>query len=153
MENPVLQELLSRIEAWNIQAESDLPDTLLPVLESEEARQALAEVIIDLFQRWHLQEPDQAALLGRRDKGEILQQNILPREPKLLQRVGHLLGIARALKELYPYTPAARDHWVWRVNSKLANRMPLEVMLTEGLPGIRRIRTLLEKAVRTGQLL
>jgi hypothetical protein len=105
-----------------------------------------------LFQQWQLHEFNQAELLGCRDMGEILRQKILPQNPDMLQRVGHLLGIARALRALYPYTPTAREHWVWRVNENLANKMPLEVMLAEGLPGIRRVRAQLENAVKAGHM-
>lgn len=152
METSFLQKLLSSLEALGVDAESGLPETLLHRLESEESRQALTELIIELFQQWNVHGLNQAQLLGCRDLGDVLQKNILPQEPEVLQRVGHLLGIARALKVLYPYTPTVRDHWVWRENQNLANKIPMEVMLAEGLPGIRRVRALLEKAVKAGGL-
>lgn len=143
-----LAQKLEELGYWEIKG---LPDTLLPELESAETRQALAEVIIAVLDRWEVHVDNQAELLGRRDMGPILREKELPFDADLLQRVGNLLGIERALKTLYPYTPTARDQWVWQPNESLDGLPPLQVMLEEGLLGIRRVRKLLESQVRTGQ--
>jgi len=153
MKIPFLDKLLSNIELRLNHGDAAPAETLLTQLESRESRQAMAEVVLALFERWELHAVNQAELLGCATVKPIMQQKILPQDAGMLQRVGHLLAIGRALKALYPYAPAERDQWVRRAHEKLGGNTPLEVMLSDGLSGIRRVRDLVEMSLKDGNRL
>jgi hypothetical protein len=151
MKKTLLEKLFDDLEAWSLKGETALPETQLPGLTSDEALQALAEVVMALFQQWKVHGVNQAALLGRPEIDDLINKGGLPRDKELLERIGHLMAISRGLKRLYPYAPTVRDHWVWRHHEALAKKTPMEVMLAEGLSGMRRVRALLEQQLEGGR--
>lgn len=116
--------------------------TLLPEVHSPETRQALAEAVLAVLDGWGVHPAKQAELLGLADTAPLRQGQPLPADPAVLKRVGHLLGIERALKRLYPDDPASRHAWLMLPASELGGLPPLRVML-DGVEGIKRVRALL----------
>jgi hypothetical protein len=121
-------------------------DTFLPELHTPEARKAVAELLLAVFQRWALHEVKQAELLGMDDIAALQRGEPLPELYDTLERAGLILAIDRSLGRLYAGDRVLRDGWVTFPNSALGGLTPLTVMLG-GLDGIRRIRHLLQ----TGQ--
>ena len=122
-----------------------MTDTLLPQLEDPEARAALVEVIFALFERWHMHELNQARLLGV-DSVPDIKRNKFPEDAsRVLEHIGQLLAIDRALLKFFPYEPTARDQWIFVPQPKLENETPLTIMLEQGIEGIRKVRELLEE--------
>jgi len=117
--------------------------TLLPELHSPETRQALAGAVLAVLDGWGIHPAKQAALLGLTDMAPLKQGQPLPDEPSVLERAGHLLGIERALKRLYPDDPASRHASLMLPLAELGGQPPLLVMLG-GVDGIKRVRALLE---------
>lgn len=121
-----------------------MTDTLLPELQTPEARRAVAELLLALFRRWALHESKQAELLAM-DNIEALQRGEpLPENHETLERAGLILAIDRSLQQRYPEDHETRDIWVVYPNSALGGLSPLTVMLG-GLEGIRRIRRMLSR--------
>ena len=114
-------------------------------LGSKESREALAKMISQLFDHWGISTADQCALLGlaptsrmtlaRYRKGSPLDNSI-----DLLGRVGHLLGIHKALRIILPHNRDLVYKWPTAPNSTFAGKMPLEIMRSgyEGLLAVRR---------------
>lgn len=124
-------------------------ETLLPSLKGKQARKALAEAVIVIFDRWQLTEADQATLLGLTDPAEVFRYREgmpLPDDPDLLERVGHLLAIYRALQRIYGREPVLCDRWMLAKDLLLGQRSPLEVVRLEGLEGLKAIRRSLERS-------
>ena len=119
-------------------------ETLLPQLQDPEARKAVSEVLIALFDRWQLHELNQAQLLGLDNISSLRRDKILPDTPAVLERVGHLLAIDRALLKQYPYRSGYRDRWVTIPSDSFNGESPLQIMLTRGIEGIREIQEHLE---------
>jgi hypothetical protein len=79
-----------------------------PDIHSPKSRAALAKMTTRLFSLWQLPTGDQAALLGLSDasrstlaryrKGAALDDSV-----DLLGRVGHILGIHKALRIIFPH--------------------------------------------------
>ena len=122
-----------------------MTDTLLPQLKDPEARAALVEAIFALFERWHVHELNQARLLGVDSVSEIKRNKFPDDASQVLENIGQLLAIDRALFKFFPYEPTARDQWVFVPQSKLGNETPFAIMLEQGLEGIRKVRELLEE--------
>jgi hypothetical protein len=110
-----------------------------------ENRTALAKMVIRLFDHWALPTADQAALLGfatgsrstlaRYRKGSPLDDNV-----DLLGRVGHLLGIHKALRIIFPHNRDLVYRWVITPNRRFGGKCPVEIMRNgyEGLLAVRR---------------
>nr|WP_320050504.1 antitoxin Xre-like helix-turn-helix domain-containing protein [uncultured Desulfuromonas sp.] len=110
-------------------------------LHSIETRRDLAKLITKLFEHWQLNNEDQAALLGlspkstntlrRYRRGEPLANNI-----DLLDRVGHLLGIHKSLRLLYPRNRNLAYQWIRLPNKKFDDKSPLEIMKDRRFRGL-----------------
>jgi hypothetical protein len=122
-----------------------LPEPALPDLRTRESRTQLAKLIVALLDHWQLGTADQALLLGlsadsrstlaRYRRGEPLADSA-----DLLARAGHLLGIHKALRILFPHDRDLAYRWVSAPNRRFGERAPLEIMKQgfEGLLAVRR---------------
>lgn len=127
------------------------PVTTTPVdaasidVRSEASRTDLARVVTSLFAKWGLDNEAQLQLLGLSPESRKLLpayragERALPNQVDLLARVGHLLGIHKAMRFLFPEDEELRFGWVRRRNAMLDHATPLEVMLDEGFLGIARV--------------
>ena len=75
---------------------------------TRDERVVLAKAITRLFERWQLTAADQLMLLGLNESNRIALQRYargeaLAANRDLLERAGHLLGIHKSLKLLYPH--------------------------------------------------
>jgi transcriptional regulator with XRE-family HTH domain len=102
-------------------------------------------MIVRLFEHWSLPAPDQAALLGLSAGSRATVARYRKGEPfgdsaDLLARAGHLLGIHKALRILFPHDRDLAYRWVSARNRRFGDRAPLEVMKQgfEGLLAVRR---------------
>ena len=114
-------------------------------LRQRKNREKLARMLVTLLEHWKLPPTDQAALLGlsaqsrttvaRYRRGEPLADNA-----DLLSRAGHLLGIHKALRILFPHDRDLAYHWVCGPNRRFGERAPLDIMKQgfEGLLAVRR---------------
>ena len=114
-------------------------------LGSKASRESLAKMIARLFDHWGLSTSDQCALLGlaptsrmtltRYRKGSPLENSV-----DLIGRVGHLLGIHKALRIMFPHNRDLVYTWVTAPNATFTGKPPLEIMRSgyEGLLAVRR---------------
>ena len=123
--------------------------TLLPELHDKEARQAIAESVLSLLQRWNLHEINQSELLGLPSIVEVYQRKLQTANAETMTRIGHILAIDRALQKRFPHEPARRDQWIFSPNMSLNDETPLSTMLKSGLPGILLVRNLIESQQQT----
>ena len=117
-------------------------------LHQRQNRERLARMVVKLFDHWQLSAPDQASLLGlspasratvaRYRNGEPLADNT-----DLLARAGHLLGIHKALRILFPHDRDLAYRWVSTPNHRFGDRKPLET-LKQGYEGILAVRRYLD---------
>lgn len=121
-----------------------------PRLDAEQTRKDLARVVTAPFEKWHLEDEEQLALLGLDGKSRhVLSQYrsgecVLPNNPDTLDRVTYLLGIHGGLRLLFPEGEAIRFGWVRMRNRALDGRTALDVMLREGLVGVARVARLVD---------
>ncbi|MSQ53036.1 MAG: DUF2384 domain-containing protein [Betaproteobacteria bacterium] len=111
-------------------------------------RERLAKMVVRLFVRWQLAAPDQASLLGlspdsratlaRYRKGEPLADST-----DLLARAGHLLGIHKALRIIFPHDLDLAYRWISTPNRRFGGRAPLETLM-QGYEGILAVRRYLD---------
>jgi uncharacterized protein (DUF2384 family) len=112
---------------------------------------ALARMIMALFDHWQLSTEDQATLLGlaagnraalaRYRKGEAIGSS-----RDQYERVGHLLGIHKNLRLLFPANRDLAYRWMSTPNRAFEHRTPVEVVREWGFAGLLVLRTYLDRA-------
>lgn len=133
-----------------MEAQEAVPDYAAPAeLRSRAARERLARLVVQLLDHWQLAPADQATLLGlspqsrstvaRYRKGEPLADSA-----DLLSRAGHLLGIHKALRIMFPHDLDLAYRWVGAPNRRFNDAAPLEVMKKHGYEGILAVRRYLD---------
>jgi hypothetical protein len=117
-------------------------------LHARSSREGLARMVVALLDHWDLAPNDQAVLLGlspqsrstiaRYRRGEPLADNA-----DLLARAGHLLGIHKALRILFPHDRDLAYRWVSTPNRRFGTS-PLDLMKRHGYEGILAVRRYLD---------
>lgn len=111
---------------------------------SDEERIRLAELVMSIFDEWHLDPAQQLSLLGLpedtkpRELTRYRRGTPFPQEEALLARAKHVLGIQESLHVVFPLNPQMPIFWLNNRN-RYFKMAPLHVMLDEGLPGMNRV--------------
>jgi len=115
---------------------------------SREARGRLAAMVTQLLGHWQLPATEQAVLLGlstgsrstlaRYRSGEPLADN-----RDLLERAGHLLGIHKSLRMLFPHDLDLAHRWMTQPNRQLGAR-PVDLVIEHGFEGLLAVRRYLD---------
>jgi len=118
-------------------------------LTKQDSRKKLATLAIRLFEKWDLATAEQLDLLGlsptsRKMLGDYRKGNALPNSRDMLDRIGWLLSIHKALRLLYPKNENIRYTWVKRRNQLLNNQRPLDIMQEQGIIGLAKVSRYLD---------
>ena len=118
-------------------------------LRDRTSREKLAKMIVALLDRWALAPADQAALLGLSAQSRSTVARYRRGEPladsaDLLARAGHLLGIHKALRILFPQDRDLAYRWVSAPNRRFGGAAPVEIMKRHGYEGILAVRRYLD---------
>jgi hypothetical protein len=108
-------------------------------------------MVMTLLDHWKLSTEDQAALLGiaasnraalaRYRKGEAIGTS-----RDQYERVGHLLGIHKNLRLLFPHNRDLAYRWMSTRNKAFDNLSPVEVVKEWGFAGLLMVRSYLDRA-------
>lgn len=117
-------------------------------LQAREGRRRLTRMVLALFDRWGLSTAEQAALLGLSPDNRATIARYRRGEPfgesrDLIERAGHLLGIHKSLRILFPHDRDLAYGWVKAPNRRLGAR-PLEIMIARGFEGLLAVRRYLD---------
>ena len=114
-------------------------------------RGALAKMVMTLLDHWKLTTEDQAALLGiaasnraaltRYRKGEAIGTS-----RDQFERVGHLLGIHKNLRLLFPQNRDLAYRWMSTRNKAFDNLTPVDIVKEWGFAGLLMVRAYLDRA-------
>ena len=114
-------------------------------------RGALARMVMSLFDHWKLSTEDQAALLGIASGNRAALTRYRKGEPignsrDQYERVGHLLGIHKNLRLLFPHNRELAYRWMSTRNRAFDNLTPVELIREAGFAGLLIIRAYLDRA-------
>jgi transcriptional regulator with XRE-family HTH domain len=106
-------------------------------------------MVVSLLDHWNLTPNDAAVLLGLSTQSRSTIARYRRGEPladsaDLLARAGHLLGIHKALRILFPHDRDLAYAWVTTPNRRFGDVAPLEVMKRHGYEGILAVRRYLD---------
>ena len=116
---------------------------------SQKTRVVLARAVSRIFNIWEVGAAEQLVLLGLSPGNRSALARYARGEPfaasrDLLDRAGHLLGIYKSLKLLYPRNPEIVKLWMTSANRKFHGGTPVEVVSRFGLPGLTMVRGTLD---------
>lgn len=117
-------------------------------LSSRDARGRLARMVTRLLEHWRLAAIEQAALLGLSTGSRSTLARYREGEPladsrDLLDRAGHLLGIHKSLRILFPYDRDLAYGWMTQFNQRLGAR-PVDLIIEQGFEGLLAVRRYLD---------
>ena len=115
---------------------------------SRHARSRLAVMVTKLLDLWKLSTAEQSALLGLSTTSRSTLARYREGEPladsrDLLDRAGHLLGIHKSLRILFPYDRDLAYGWMTQFNRRLGAR-PVDLISERGFEGLLAIRRYLD---------
>jgi hypothetical protein len=105
-------------------------------------------MVTRLLEHWTLSAVQQAAVLGLSPGSRSTLARYRAGEPladsrDLLDRAGHLLGIHKSLRLLFPHDRDLAYRWMTQPNRRLGTR-PLDVVLEHGFEGLLSVRRYLD---------
>ena len=118
---------------------------------ASEDRGALAKMVMKLLDHWNLSTEDQAALLGLATSNRAALSNYRSGKPigssrDQFERVGHLLGIHKNLRLLFPQNRDLAYRWMSTRNKAFDNLTPVDVVKEWGFAGLLMVRGYLDRA-------
>lgn len=118
---------------------------------STQDRGSLAKMVMALLDHWRLTTEDQAALLGLASNNRTALIRYRKGEPigtsrDQYERVGHLLGIHKNLRLLFPQNRDLAYRWMSTRNKAFDNFTPVEVIKEWGFTGLLMVRSYLDRA-------
>jgi hypothetical protein len=121
-----------------------------PDIGTAEDRGALARMVMTLLDHWKLSTEDQTALLGLSASNRATLSRYRKGEPiganrDQYERVGHLLGIHKNLRLLFPQNRDLAYSWMTSRNRAFDNRTPVEVVKEWGFAGLLMVRGYLDR--------
>lgn len=105
----------------------------------------LSQEAFYILAAWKINPHQQANLLGISNLEQFLiyRNSTLPNTEEVLLRAQLLISIDRIICLSFPHAPQLGRLWITTPSPILSNRNPLEVMLEEGLAGIKQIHAVL----------
>ncbi len=115
---------------------------------SRDARSRLAAMVTKLLDHWNLTAVEQSTLLGLSTTSRSTLARYREGEPladsrDLLDRAGHLLGIHKSLRILFPYDRDLAYGWMTQFNRRLGAR-PVDLIAERGFEGLLAVRRYLD---------
>jgi hypothetical protein len=115
---------------------------------SRESRGRLAGMVTRLLDHWQVSATEQAELLGLSAGSRSTLARYRAGEPfadnrDLLDRAGHLLGIHKSLRLLFPHDRELAYRWMTQPNRRFGAR-PVDLVIERGFEGLLAIRRYLD---------
>ena len=114
-------------------------------------RKAIAGMLMKLFDHWQLSTEEQLdalgfsisnrAVLARYRRGEPIAAN-----RDTIERAGHLLGIHKNTRLLFPHNRDLAYAWIKTRNQAFQNRTPIDVIREFGFAGLLMVLAYLDRA-------
>ena len=118
----------------------------MDILMLPENRKRLAKLVTALFAHWQIDTATQAALLGLPSEDDLLMDE-LPADEDVIDRVGHLLAIHKALQILYQSKSGGVPDIVYGYMTHANKRFtptPIDYILQQGDNGLAEVRYYLD---------
>lgn len=114
-------------------------------------RRAISGMLMKLFDHWKLTTEEQLDALGFSTTNRAILTKYRRGEPisnsrDTLERAGHLLGIHKNLRLLFPHNQDLAYAWMKARNKAFENCTPIEVIREYGFAGLLMVLAYLDRA-------
>ncbi len=114
-------------------------------------RGAISGMLMKLFDHWQLSTEEQLDALGFSTSNRAVLTKYRRGEPMsssrdTMERAGHLLGIHKNLRLLFPHNRDLAYAWMKARNKSFENKTPIEVVREYGFAGLLMLRAYLDRA-------
>lgn len=114
-------------------------------------RGALARMLVNLFEHWQLSSEEQLEMLGLASANRAALARYRKGEPiapsrDMLERAGHLFGIHKSLRLLFPRDRNLAYAWMRSPNRAFGGLRPADVVREHGFAGLLMLRAYLDRA-------
>ena len=119
---------------------------------SNEQKIELTHLIMNMLDEWGVSHSDKITLLAlpsqirTRAMRRFYDNEALPDDDAVFERIDHLLGIADALRTSFPLNGHMAAFWLNQKNHRFENKTPLNFMLEGGLDNVVAVRAHLDCA-------
>ena len=102
--------------------------------------------IMDILDGWGMSSAEIIELLALPEKTptralrRYRENTPFPITPELNERIEHIIGITDALRTSYPHNPQMGKMWIRQRSKKLQNKIPLQIIVENGLEGVVEVR-------------
>lgn len=115
-------------------------------------RGEIAKMLMQLFEHWQLTAAEQLSALGlsasnRAALTRYRKGGLLSNSRDQLDRAGHLFGIHKNLRLLFPKNRDLAYAWMKTRNKGFENLTPIEVICEQGFAGLLRVHVYLDNAL------
>ena len=115
-------------------------------------RQAICRMLAQLFVHWKLTDDECLAVLGHLPEDHAVLARLRNCDPTALgsgslERAGHLLGIHKNLRQLFPQNRDLAYAWMETSNRAFDDCTPIDFIGRQGLAGLRTVRAYLDAAL------
>lgn len=114
---------------------------------SSEQMASLTQAVVNHMDEWKISAEDMLSVLGIEKEAKTRHLNSfrrgeksLPQKPEVMQRIDHIVGISDALRTTFPFSSQMRVMWLQKPHRRFQKRTPLNVMLSEGVNGLQKVR-------------
>ncbi|GAB1414105.1 MAG: MbcA/ParS/Xre antitoxin family protein [Anaerolineae bacterium] len=121
------------------------------VAHSEANRGAVAKMLMKLFEHWQLTTEEQLSMLGLAPDNRAALSRYRKGVPiaasrDMVERAGHLLGIHKNLRLLFPRNLDLAYAWMRSRNRAFEGRTPAQAICEFGFAGLLMVRAYLDRA-------
>ena len=108
---------------------------------------AITKAIMRILDDWGISSKGIINVLGlpedtrTRHVEKYRMEKPLPTDDIVMERIGHLAGIADALRTMYPHNPQQGVVWMNQPHRRFSGRSPVATMSEEGLRGLIKVRS------------
>jgi hypothetical protein len=119
---------------------------------TREQKIKLTHLIMRMLDDWGVSHSDKFILLALpsrirvRSMRRFYDDEALPDDAAVLERIDHLLGIADALRTSFPLNGHMASFWLNQKNHRFGNKTPLAYMIEGGLQNVEVVRAHLDCA-------
>ncbi|HEY5604244.1 MAG TPA: DUF2384 domain-containing protein [Gammaproteobacteria bacterium] len=119
---------------------------------THEQKIELTHLIMRMLDEWGVSHGDKIILLALpssirvRTMRRFYDNELLPEDSAVFERIEHLLGIADALRTSFPLNGHMASFWLNQKNQRFDNKTPLLYMIEGGLQNVETVRAHLDCA-------
>jgi hypothetical protein len=113
---------------------------------------SLTRSIMSILDSWGLHGESLMAVLDlpdgtpKRALRKYRDNTPFPDSENVYNRLEHIIGIADALRTTYPHNPPMGILWLQQRNKQFQNRIPLQIIIDDGIAGLMEVRAHLDCA-------